>query len=135
MKQRLVFPRQKVGLICVGAISCPQILLPSFLLFTFLLSPVAAGVVDITQQLHRPLNSSVGRQSRDEADSLLSIGEKQYASGYANQTITSCLQALELYHVIGDLKAQGLAYNLLAKAYVQLGSLKEAENALRRGLA
>ena len=61
MKQRLVFPRQKVGLICVGAISRPQILLQSFLLFTFLLSPIAAGAVDITQQLHRPINSSVGR--------------------------------------------------------------------------
>ena len=65
---------------------------------------------------------------------MLSIGE-QYASGYADKTIVSCLRALELYHLIGDLKAQGLTYNLLAKAYVQLGSLKEVENALRRGLA
>ena len=78
MKQCLVFPRQKVGLVWVSAIFRTQILLHSFLLFTFLLSPITAGAVDITQQLHRPINSSVGRQSRDEADSLLSIGE-QYA--------------------------------------------------------
>lgn len=99
-----------------------------------MLSPVA-GVVDISEQLHRPLNNSVGRQSRDEADGFLRIGQQEYASGHADKTIASCLQALELYHSIGDLKAQGLTYNLLAKAYVQLGSSKEAENAFRRGLA
>lgn len=75
MKLRLVSPWQKVGLICVGAISCPQVLLHSFLLLAFLLSPVA-GAVDITEQLHRPLNNSVGRQSRDEADGLLRIAEQ-----------------------------------------------------------
>ncbi|MHC5833717.1 MAG: tetratricopeptide repeat protein, partial [Nostoc sp.] len=36
---------------------------------------------------------------------------------------------------IGDLNAQGQTYNLLAKAYVQLGSFKEVEDSLRRGLA
>ncbi len=61
-----------------------------------MLSLVAAGAVDITQQLHRPLNSNVGRQSRDEADSFLSIGKQQYASGNAEETIASCLRALEL---------------------------------------
>ncbi len=54
MKQWLLFPRQKVGLVWVSAIFRTQILLHSFLLFTFLLSPIAGGAVDITQQLHRP---------------------------------------------------------------------------------
>ncbi|MBG1266173.1 tetratricopeptide repeat protein [Nostoc sp. WHI] len=150
MKQRLVFPMQKIDLVYVARLvhcSCDQscsswraiyhrqVFLHCFLLFTFFLSPIAAGTVDITQQLHRPLNSSVGRQSRNEADSLIRIGEQQYTSGYADKTITSCLRALEIYHSIGDIKAQGLTYNLLAKAYIQLGSLKEAEDALRRGLA
>ncbi|MEH2400905.1 hypothetical protein [Nostoc sp.] len=49
MKQWLLFPRQKVGLVWVSAIFRTQILLHSFLLFTFLLSPIAASAVDITQ--------------------------------------------------------------------------------------
>jgi tetratricopeptide (TPR) repeat protein len=106
-----------------------------FLLFTFLLSPLAANAVDITQQLHRPSSSSSWRQSRDEADSLLRIGEKQYASGHPDKTIDSCLQALEIYHSISDYKAKGLTYELLAKAYVKVERYREGEDALRRRLA
>ncbi len=105
-----------------------------FLVLNFLLTPIAAGAADITQQLHRPLNNSVFVESRDNADSLVRIGEQQYISGYPQKAIESGLQALEIYHSMGDLKAQGITYDLLAKAYIQLGRLKEAEDALRRRL-
>ena len=105
------------------------------LILTSLLHPATAGAADITQQLHRPVNSSMGRQSRDEADSLLRVAEQQYAAGYADKAIDSGLQALDIYHLIGDLRAKGLTYNLLAKAYIELGRFKEGEDALRRRLA
>ncbi|MBD2597366.1 tetratricopeptide repeat protein [Nostoc spongiaeforme FACHB-130] len=106
-----------------------------FLLLTFLLTPIAANASDITQQLHRPINSSSWQYDRDEADSLLRIGEQQYRSGNAAKTIDSCLQALEIYHSIGDVRATGLTYELLAKAYIQQERYKEGEEALRRRLA
>ncbi|MBD2440066.1 lipopolysaccharide assembly protein LapB [Nostoc sp. FACHB-110] len=106
-----------------------------FLLFTFVLSPIAANASDITQQLHRPLSNSSWRYSRDEADSLLRVGQQQYRSGNAAKTIDSCLQALEIYHSVGDVQATGLTYELLAKAYIQQDRFKEGEDALRRRLA
>lgn len=66
MKQRLVFPRQKVGLVwvgkpvrCSGQESCSnwgaiyrsQILLHCFLVFTFLLSPIAARLGDYNKAI------------------------------------------------------------------------------------
>ncbi|AFY42709.1 lipopolysaccharide assembly protein LapB [Nostoc sp. PCC 7107] len=106
-----------------------------FLLFTFLLIPIAVKASDITQQLHRPLSSSNWQYSRDEADSLLRIGEQQYRSGNGAKTIDSCLQALDIYHSVGDVRSTGLTYELLAKAYIQQERFKEGEDALRRRLA
>jgi tetratricopeptide (TPR) repeat protein len=107
----------------------------SYLLLVVLLNPIAAGAVDITQQLHRPLNHSAVRESRDEADMLVRQGEQQEQKGKSDKAIESWLQALDIYHLIGDLKAQGLVYDLIAKGYVQLGRLKEAEDPMRRKLA
>ncbi|BAY91970.1 MULTISPECIES: tetratricopeptide repeat protein [unclassified Tolypothrix] len=112
-----------------------QFLTACLLILAVAFSPLAASAVDITQQLHRPLNRSTLRDSRDQADSLLNIGEQQYKLGYADKTLDSCLQALEIYHSLGDYKAQGMTYDLLAKAYIQLDRLQEGEDALRRRLA
>ena len=61
------------------------------LLLTVLLNPIAAGAVDITQQLHRPSNHSAVRESRDEADMLVRQGEQQQASGKSDKAIESWL--------------------------------------------
>ena len=64
MKQRHFFSEHRILDFdpTPGAIShvrkCPAFALFTILLFTFLLNPIAAGAADITQQLHRPLNSS-----------------------------------------------------------------------------
>lgn len=105
------------------------------LILTSLLYPVTAGAADITQQLHRPESSSVKRLSRDNADSLLRVAEQQYAAGYPQKALNSGLQALNIYHSIGDVRAKGVTYNLLAKVYIKLERLKEGEDALRRHLA
>ncbi|HEY9799850.1 MAG TPA: tetratricopeptide repeat protein [Leptolyngbyaceae cyanobacterium] len=105
------------------------------LILTSLLYPVTAGAADITQQLHRPERSSLKRQPRDDADSLLRVAEQQYAAGYPQKALDSGLQALDIYHSLGEVRAKGQTYNLLAKAYIKLGRLKEGEDALRRHLA
>ncbi len=112
-----------------------QFLTSCFLMLAVFFSPLTANAADITQQLHRPLNNSSLRESRDQADSLLRIGEQQQISGYAEKTIDSCLQALEIYHALGDYKAQGMTYDLLAKAYIELNRFQDGEDALRRRLA
>lgn len=48
-----------------------------------------------------------------------------------DKTIESALQALEIYHSLSDMKVQGLTYDLLASAYLQLGNFKDAEDAIR----
>lgn len=112
-----------------------QFLAICLLILAVALIPFKASAVDITQQLHRPLNNPAVRDSREEADSLLRIGEQQQLSGASDKTIDSCLQALEIYHSLGDYKAQGKTYGLLAKSYIQLNRFAEAEDALRRQLA
>lgn len=109
--------------------------LPIFLLLTFLFQPMTATAADITEQLHRPIRSSPKRESRNEADRLLSLGEQQYQQGSYAKAIESWLQALEVYRLLDDLKAQGLTYDFLSRGYVQLGRDKAADDALRRRLA
>lgn len=118
-----------------GLVNKYQFFSSYFLLLAVVLNPLVANAVDITEQLHRPLNSSFGRQSRDDADALLRVSQQQYASGNPEKAIDSGLQALKIYHLIGDLRAKGLTYDLLAKAYIRLERYKEGEDALRRHLA
>ena len=107
-----------------------------FLLFSLLLSPVAANATDITEQLHYPqIDKKVLLQSRDEADTLLRLGERQNVQGNSHKAVKSLLQALEIYHSIGDLDAIGLTYEFLGKGYIQLKQYKKAEDAIRRRLA
>ncbi|MBD2198890.1 MULTISPECIES: tetratricopeptide repeat protein [Calothrix] len=112
-----------------------QFLAICLLILAVALIPFKANGADITQQLRRPLNNSAVLDSREQADSLLRIGEQQLLSGSSDKTIDSCLQALEIYHSLGDYKAQGKTYELLAKSYIQLNRFTEAEDALRRQLA
>ena len=104
------------------------------LIFTCLLT-TGVKAVDITQQIHRPLNSSVGKSSRNVADRLLRKGRQQLSQGFPEKTLKLSLAALEIYHSLGDLKAQGSAYDLLANTYLQLRDNKNAEDAIRRQLA
>jgi tetratricopeptide (TPR) repeat protein len=105
------------------------------LLFTCLLTTTGAKAVDITQQIHRPLNSSAGKSSRDVADRLLRKGRQQLSQGFPEKTLKLSLAALEIYHSLGDLKAQGSAYDLLANTYLKLRDINNAEDAIRRQLA
>jgi len=104
-------------------------------LFTCLFTTTGAKAIDITQQIHRPLNSSAGKSSRDAADRLLKQGRQQLSQGFSQKTLKSALEALEIYHSLGDLKAQGSTYDLLANTYLQLNDIKSAEDAMRRQLA
>ncbi|MBS3028035.1 MAG: tetratricopeptide repeat protein [Dolichospermum sp. DET50] len=104
-------------------------------LFTCLLTTTGVKAIDITQQIHRPLNSSAGKSSRDVADRLLRKGRQQLSQGFPEKTLKLSLAALEIYHSLGDLKAQGSAYDLLANTYLKLRDTKNAEDAIRRQLA
>lgn len=117
--------------------------LPAIIIYTLLFTassiPTGANAIDITNQIYSPLNHPIGkrlnvRQFREEADRLLCLGRQQYASGSVNKTIEYGLKALEIYHSLGDMNAQGSTYDLLAGAYLKLGNLKDAEGAIRRRL-
>ncbi len=103
------------------------------LIFIGLFSPSTAIAVDLTQQIQHPLyNNPEVLPIRAEADKLLQQGEQEFVSGHADKAVETELQALDRYHTIGDLKSQGLTYDLLASAYIKLHNLKNAEDALRR---
>lgn len=105
------------------------------ILLTCLLTTTDVKAIDITQQIHRPLNNPANKSSRNVADKLLRQGRQQFFQGFPQKTLKLSLAALEIYHSLGDLKAQGLTYDLLAKAYLQLNDLNNAEDAIRRQLA
>ena len=107
-----------------------------FLLFSLLLSPITVTAADITEQLHYPqIDKKVLQQSRDEADTLLRLGERQNIQGNPNKAVDSLLQAKEIYHSIGDLNALGLTYEFLGKSYIELQQYKKASDAIRKRLA
>jgi tetratricopeptide (TPR) repeat protein len=132
MKQRQFLPGNRIN---IGDFSKLPILTFYIVLFTCLFSTTNVKAIDITQQIHRPLNSSAGKSSRDTADKLLKQGKQQLSQGFPDKTLKSALEALEIYHSLGDLKAQGSTYNLLANTYLQLSDIKSAEDAMRRQLA
>jgi tetratricopeptide (TPR) repeat protein len=97
---------------------------------------IALETLDITEQIHHSsVNNSEGRNFREEADKLLMLSREQSLSGHPDKMIESGLQALDLYHRIGDLKSQGLTYDSLASAYIQLSDFKSAEDSMRRRIA
>ncbi|MEO0935596.1 MAG: hypothetical protein AAFY21_18235, partial [Cyanobacteria bacterium J06641_2] len=85
MKQLNAQTRVKTQLSsCIGRKKSPNKLNQAFgfLIFSLLLSPVAANATDITEQLHYPrIDKKVLLQSRDEADTLLRLGERQNTQG------------------------------------------------------
>lgn len=89
---------------------------------------------NLDQQLQIPLNNGTQGSIRDEADRLARLGMRQEESGQLEKAIESWYKALELYHRIGDLEAQGIVYEQIGMAYGELSMFVEAEDALRRRL-
>ncbi|MFM6138913.1 MAG: hypothetical protein ACKPCP_33055, partial [Sphaerospermopsis kisseleviana] len=61
------------------------------LLSIAVLIPQQAKAIEITKQLHSPLNHPIGRSLnvkpiREKADRLLRLGKQQYASGFVEKT-------------------------------------------------
>lgn len=110
------------------------ILILYIVLSTFLTN-TGVKAINITQQIHRPLNSSMLKQWRNLADKLFKQSKQQLAQYLPEKALKSALQALEIYHHLGDLKAQNSTYDLLANTYLQLNDIKSAEASVRRQLA
>ncbi len=132
MKQRHLLSGNSIN---VGNFSKLPGLTFYILLFTCLFTNTGVKAIDITQQIHRPLNSSAGKSSRNLADRLFKQGKQQLVQGFPGKTLKLALEALEIYHSLGDLKSQGSTYDLLANTYLQLNDIKNAEDAIRRQLA
>ncbi len=73
--------------------------------------------------------------SREDADSLLNLGVQSRQEGNLEQAIAYWLQALQIYHRLGDEEALGLTYDYLGLTYISLNQYSQAETALRRRLA
>ncbi|HCQ20681.1 MAG: tetratricopeptide repeat protein [Aphanizomenon sp.] len=104
-------------------------------LFICLFTNTGVKAINITEQIQRPLNNYAGQSSRNTADKLLREGRRQLSQGFSQKALKLSLSALEIYHSLGDLKAQGLTYDLLANIYLQLSDINNAEDAIRRQVA
>ena len=102
------------------------ILLPLVLIPT----PVLSQNIFEQQPLTRPL-----RDIRNDADTLLRLGEQEERRGSSAKAIPFLLEALDLYQSIRDEQAIGQTLELLGVAYGNLGQLREAEAALRQRIA
>lgn len=107
-----------------------------------LATPPGVSAADLTRQLHQPnsirntpfTSPWMGREARDWADQRVRIAEEYLRANTPVKALDALLPALEVYHHQGDLRSQGLTYELMGRAYVALGRHKEAENAIRRRL-
>ncbi len=97
--------------------------------------PKAARADIIDQEFNIPLNNGTLGVPRNVADRLFEQGIVQEQQGALEQAINSWLQALEIYHRIGDTEAQAQTYSYLGLTYAKLGRSTEAEDALRRRVA
>lgn len=84
--------------------------------------------------IQRPRNRPV-RDLRNDADTLLRLGEAEERRGSLEKAIPFWLEALELYQMVRDEQAIGRTLELLGITYGNLGQLREAEATLRQRLA
>ncbi len=98
------------------------------------LTPVAMAS-ELSDQLTINLNNGTRGTARTKADRLVRLGNQQQRAGLVDNAIGSWLQALEIYHDIKEVEAQGTIYAALGQAYSQMGRFVEAEDAVRRSLA
>jgi tetratricopeptide (TPR) repeat protein len=95
---------------------------------------LSANGSELSRQLAIPLNNGTLSPQRREADRLMGLGDQQFQAGAPQQAIRSWLSALDLYHRLRDLEAQGRVYAALGATYADLGQFAEAEDAMRRRL-
>ena len=98
------------------------------------LTPVAMAS-ELSDQLDAKLYNGTRGTARTAADRLVRLGNQQQQAGSAGKAIESWQQALEIYHDIKEVEAEGATYELLGDAYSQAGRFSEAEDAIRRSLA
>ncbi|MEQ8962891.1 MAG: tetratricopeptide repeat protein, partial [Coleofasciculus sp. C2-GNP5-27] len=89
---------------------------------------------DLQDQLTIPVDSTIQREARNQADVLLRLGGEAKRQENLQKAIAYWQQALDLYQKIGDFEGQGLAYNYMGLAYADLGRFPQAEESLRRRL-
>lgn len=82
----------------------------------------------------RPHNATQG-QARDVADQWLRVGQQQADAARGDQAIAAWQRAVEIYHALGDTVAEGLVYDRIGLAHIEMGQYDEAESVLRRRLA
>lgn len=92
------------------------------------------GAADLDRQLDIRINNGTQGEDRDKADRSIRLGGQAQQQGNLDKAISYWLEALEIYHQIGDVQAIGRTYDFLGLAYADLGLYREAEDALRRRL-
>jgi tetratricopeptide (TPR) repeat protein len=106
-------------------------------LATVLVALPSVEAADLDEQLDIRPNNATSGASRDVADQWMQVGNEFAAAGEYEQAIQAWQEAAEIYQVLGDQVAEGLAYGRLGAIYGSLGRYPEAERALiiRIGLA
>ena len=90
---------------------------------------------ELSDQLDAKLYNDTRGTARTEADRLVRLGNQQQQAGFVDKAIGSWQQALEIYHDIKEVEAEGTTYAALGNAYSQVGQFSKAEDAVRRDLA
>lgn len=113
-----------------------KIWLTTLILMPLVLMPQPVRSQIISQNIfeQQPLNRPL-RDIRNDADTLLRLGEQEERRGSLAKAIPFWVEALELYTSIRDEQAMGRTLELLGITYGNLGQLREAEAALRQRIA
>lgn len=99
------------------------------------LESIALAAEPLEQQLRIRPPQQTQAERRQEADRLLHLGHQEVEAQRYDAGIAAWYQAIELYFDLGDVASAGLAYNAIARTYLELGRYGEAEAVLRRRLA
>ena len=81
-----------------------------------LLPPVAIAS-ELSDQLDAKLYNGTRGTARTEADRLVRLGNQQQQAGFVDKAIGSWQQALEIYHDIKEVEAEGTTYAALGNIY------------------
>ncbi|MFW6359608.1 MAG: tetratricopeptide repeat protein, partial [Chroococcales cyanobacterium] len=93
-------------------------------------SPLPAQTLQ--EQLQVPVFNETAGENRNDADFFLRLGSQSYHQGNLQKAIGYWLQALDLYHKVGDYEGISRTYEFLGLTYASLEQYDLAEDALRR---
>ncbi len=99
---------------------------------SLLLIMPAAASESLNEQLQIRTNNATQGLSRDVADQLLRLGQQEVMDANYRAAIAAWYRAIEIYTLLGDFTAAGIAYDYIGNTYTDMGRYTAAEDVIRR---